>query len=118
MKAERRNMREHLSIIWKKVFGPVGLKVDKLKIKEISVNNHSKGAQRGFGLGVLIGGVAGFSVGSLYGSGMGEEELGRLFGFIAGVPTGGITGLIIGAKKGFTDKYVISVPMDSTSKDH
>ncbi len=87
----------------------------------IRLKRHGKGAAQGFGLGILIGALAGVTVGYSYGTDgslfnddpdddwfatMADQK--AAIGGIVGGLVGGIWGAIIGASAGSRESYILA----------
>jgi hypothetical protein len=101
------------SVYFKIKHSDENMKASMKDIQAIKFINRGVGAVQGLGLGILVGGISGFSIGLASGDdppgilSFTAEEKGAIFGVALGL-VGGFVGIIGGAASGSKENYVIT----------
>jgi hypothetical protein len=88
------------------------------EVNEITIKNRSKSAWTGFAIAAAIGALTGVALATV-GAHVAEEDPDSgdqiFWGLVFGVGTGLVFGIPIGAAIGSNEKYIISMPADSSA---
>lgn len=93
------------------------ISVPTAEIWRIQTMNRSKGAGKGFGLGLLIGAGTGVLVGVASGGSQSDVTNQVVLGAVGFAAVGGLLGLVIGGSKGTTITYEINPGLTPSGTD-